>query len=177
MCELAGKVAIVTGAARGTGAAIAKRFAVAGARVVLGDVQHALGEKVAAEIGAAARYRPLDVTREADWERVVAETLADEGRIDVLVNNAAILHMGARRAHLGGDAPPRARREHGRALPRRPRRARADAQAGRRRDRERGLDRLAARHERDQRVRGVEVGPPRAQRRAARSSSVATASA
>jgi 3alpha(or 20beta)-hydroxysteroid dehydrogenase len=94
MCELAGKVAIVTGAARGTGAAIARRFAVAGARVVLGDVQHALGEKVAGEIGAAARYRPLDVTLEQDWERVVAETLADEGRIDVLVNNAAILHMG-----------------------------------------------------------------------------------
>jgi 3alpha(or 20beta)-hydroxysteroid dehydrogenase len=94
MCELAGRVAIVTGAARGTGAAIARRFAAAGARVVLGDVQHALGEKVAGEIGAAARYRPLDVTREADWERVVAHTLADEGRIDVLVNNAAILHMG-----------------------------------------------------------------------------------
>ena len=95
MCELAGKVAIVTGAARGTGAAIAKRFAAASASVVLGDVQHAQGEKMAAEIGGAARYQPLDVTREADWARVVAETLAEHGHIDVLVNNAAILHMGA----------------------------------------------------------------------------------
>jgi 3alpha(or 20beta)-hydroxysteroid dehydrogenase len=95
MCELAGKVAIVTGAARGTGAAIARRFAAAGAQVVLGDVQHEPGRKVAAEIGAAARYQPLDVTLEADWERAVAETLAAHGRVDVLVNNAAILHMGA----------------------------------------------------------------------------------
>ena len=95
MCELAGKVAIVTGAARGTGAAIARRFAAAGARLVLGDVQHALGEKVAAEIGAVARYQPLDVTREPDWERAVADALAEHGRVDVLVNNAAILHMGA----------------------------------------------------------------------------------
>ena len=95
MSELAGKVAIVTGAARGTGAAIARRFASAGARVVLGDLQHELGEQVAREIGAAARYLPLDVTREQDWEHVVARTLADHGRVDVLVNNAAILHMGA----------------------------------------------------------------------------------
>jgi 3alpha(or 20beta)-hydroxysteroid dehydrogenase len=95
MSELAGKVAIVTGAARGTGAAIAKRFVSAGAHVVLGDVQHELGEQVAREIGAAARYLPLDVTSEQDWERVVAQTLADLGRVDVLVNNAAILHMGA----------------------------------------------------------------------------------
>ncbi len=95
MSELAGKVAIVTGAARGTGAAIARRFAVAGATLVLGDVQQELGEKVAGEIGDAARYEPLDVTREADWERVVAATVAAHGRVDVLVNNAAILHMGA----------------------------------------------------------------------------------
>jgi 3alpha(or 20beta)-hydroxysteroid dehydrogenase len=95
MSELAGRVAIVTGAARGTGAAIARRFAVAGARLVLTDVQHELGEKVAGEIGGDARYQPLDVTREADWGQAVEATLAAYGRIDVLVNNAAILHMGA----------------------------------------------------------------------------------
>jgi len=95
MNELAGKVAIVTGAARGTGAAIARRFASAGARVVLGDLQHELGQKVASEIGGAALFLPHDVTREEDWERVVARALAEHGRVDVLVNNAAILHMGA----------------------------------------------------------------------------------
>jgi 3alpha(or 20beta)-hydroxysteroid dehydrogenase len=95
MHDLHGKVAIVTGAARGTGAAISKRFAEAGARVVLGDVQHALGEAVAREIGKTALYLPHDVTREEDWRRVVERALAEHGRIDVLVNNAAVLHMGA----------------------------------------------------------------------------------
>jgi 3alpha(or 20beta)-hydroxysteroid dehydrogenase len=95
MVELGGRIAIVTGAARGTGAAIARRLASAGARVVLGDVLHAQGEEVASGIGDAALYLPLDVTREADWERVVTRVLGDLGRIDVLVNNAAILHMGA----------------------------------------------------------------------------------
>jgi 3alpha(or 20beta)-hydroxysteroid dehydrogenase len=95
MHELDGKVAIVTGAARGTGAAIARRFASAGARVVVSDVLHAQGEALAREIGSAASYQPLDVTRESDWERAVGTTLAQHGRIDVLVNNAAILHMGA----------------------------------------------------------------------------------
>jgi len=92
MSSLAGKVAIVTGAARGTGAAIARLFAAEGARVVLGDVAHEAGEAVAKELGAA--YAPLDVTRREDWERAVARTLADHGRVDALVNNAAILHMG-----------------------------------------------------------------------------------
>jgi 3alpha(or 20beta)-hydroxysteroid dehydrogenase len=95
MAELTGKVAIVTGAARGTGAAIARRLAAAGARVVLSDLRHGLGEKVAGGIGGGALYLPLDVAREADWERAVERTLADCGRIDVLVNNAAVLHMGA----------------------------------------------------------------------------------
>jgi 3alpha(or 20beta)-hydroxysteroid dehydrogenase len=94
MSELAGRVAIVTGAARGTGAAIARRLAAAGARLVLGDVRHAQAESVAREIGPAALCVALDVTSEADWEQAVARALAVHGRIDVLVNNAAILHLG-----------------------------------------------------------------------------------
>jgi 3alpha(or 20beta)-hydroxysteroid dehydrogenase len=94
MPSLSGKVAMVTGAARGTGAAIAKLFAEEGARVVLGDIQHEAGAAAAKELGAAASFAPLDVTRREDWERVVAGALADHGRVDVLVNNAAILHMG-----------------------------------------------------------------------------------
>lgn len=88
MQDLSGKVAIVTGAARGTGAAIARRFVAAGARVFLGDVRHEAGAAVAAELGASARFVPHDVTRREDWERAVAQALAEHGRVDVLVNNA-----------------------------------------------------------------------------------------
>jgi 3alpha(or 20beta)-hydroxysteroid dehydrogenase len=95
MQSLSGKVAIVTGAARGTGAVIARCFVAQGARVVLGDVQHEAGEAVAKELGAAAAFVPHDVTRREDWERAVARALDAYGRVDVLVNNAAILHMGA----------------------------------------------------------------------------------
>jgi len=94
MQSLSGKVAMVTGAARGTGAAIAKLFVSEGARVVLGDVQQEAGAAVAKQLGAPAMFLPHDVTCREDWERVVAETLAAHGRVDVLVNNAAVLHMG-----------------------------------------------------------------------------------
>ena len=88
--RLDGKVAIITGAARGQGAAEARMFAAEGAQVVLGDVLDAEGEAVAAEIGAAARYVHLDVTSEADWAAAVAAAEA-MGPLNVLVNNAAIL--------------------------------------------------------------------------------------
>ena len=94
MGQLDGKVAIVTGAARGTGAMTARRMVAEGATVILGDLRHEEGEKVAAELGANAHYAPLDVTDEAAWDSVVAQTLEAHGRVDVLVNNAAILHMG-----------------------------------------------------------------------------------
>jgi len=94
MARLAGKVAIVTGAARGTGEAIARRFVSEGARVWLGDVLDERGEKLAAELGSAARYLPHDVTNEEQWRRLAARVLEADGRIDVLVNNAAVLHIG-----------------------------------------------------------------------------------
>lgn len=90
--RLDGKVAIITGAARGQGAAEARRFAAEGARVVLGDVLDADGEAVAAEIGDAARYVHLDVSSEADWSTAVAAAEA-MGPLTVLVNNAGILRF------------------------------------------------------------------------------------
>jgi 3alpha(or 20beta)-hydroxysteroid dehydrogenase len=89
--RLQGKVALITGAARGQGEAEARLFVAEGARVVLGDVRNELGEKVAAALGEAARYVPLDVAREDQWQRAVA--LAEEafGKLDVLVNNAGIV--------------------------------------------------------------------------------------
>jgi 3alpha(or 20beta)-hydroxysteroid dehydrogenase len=91
--RLAGKVAVVTGAARGSGAVIASRFAAEGAQVIVADVLDDRGGEVAAAIGDAARYVHCDVTREDDWERLIAGTVEAVGRLDVLVNNAAVLKL------------------------------------------------------------------------------------
>lgn len=89
--RLRGKVALISGAARGQGEAEARLFVAEGARVVLGDVRHELGEKVAASLGEAARYVPLDVAKEDHWQRAVALAEAEFGRLDILVNNAGIV--------------------------------------------------------------------------------------
>jgi 3alpha(or 20beta)-hydroxysteroid dehydrogenase len=91
---LEGKVAIVTGAARGTGEAIARRFVAEGATVALADVRVEQGTAVADSLGASASFHQLDVTDAEGWASVVDAVMAAHGRIDVLVNNAAILHLG-----------------------------------------------------------------------------------
>jgi 3alpha(or 20beta)-hydroxysteroid dehydrogenase len=106
MQALEGRVAIVTGAARCVGAAIAARLAEAGADVILGDVLSEEGRATAERIGERATFVPLDVTLEADWARTVESTLARHGHIDVLVNDAAILHLGT----LEGTSPATFRR-------------------------------------------------------------------
>ena len=90
MARLAGKTALVTGAARGIGEAIARAFAAEGAFVYLSDINHADGGRVAAEIGANARYLPLDVREERDWEAALQTIAADHRSLDILVNNAGI---------------------------------------------------------------------------------------
>jgi 3alpha(or 20beta)-hydroxysteroid dehydrogenase len=92
---LEGKVAIVTGAARGQGAAAARLFVAEGARVVIGDVLDDLGKELAESLGEAALYRHLDVSSEDDWKAVVDETVETLGGVDVLVNNAGILRFAA----------------------------------------------------------------------------------
>jgi 3alpha(or 20beta)-hydroxysteroid dehydrogenase len=89
--RLKDKVALVTGAARGTGASIARHFVAEGARVVMVDVRDALGEQTAKELGDRARYCRLDVSAESDWRSVLDGVRDREGGLDVLVNNAAIL--------------------------------------------------------------------------------------
>jgi NAD(P)-dependent dehydrogenase (short-subunit alcohol dehydrogenase family) len=92
--RLRDKVTIVTGAAHGIGRAIAMRFADEGAAVLVADVDEAAGEEVAATIraqGLAASFMRIDVASEADVKRAVAAASSPRGRIDVLVNNAALL--------------------------------------------------------------------------------------
>ncbi|WP_432143043.1 SDR family NAD(P)-dependent oxidoreductase [Streptomyces sp. bgisy084] len=94
MGKLDGRVVIVTGAARGQGEQEARLFVAEGAKVVLGDVLDAQGEALAKELGeGAARYVPLDVTREADWQAAAAVAKDTFGKIDGLVNNAGILRF------------------------------------------------------------------------------------
>tara|TARA_R100000005_G_scaffold83854_1_gene51790 strand:- start:79773 stop:80540 length:768 start_codon:yes stop_codon:yes gene_type:complete len=90
MARLEGKVAIVTGAARGMGEATARLLVEQGACVVLGDVLDEPGRKVAEELGEKAVYVHLDVTDKAQWQAAV-EASKQFGTLNVLVNNAAIL--------------------------------------------------------------------------------------
>ena len=92
--RLEGKVAIITGGARGQGATEARMFAQEGARVVIGDIRDELGMQVEAEIrelGGEAVYLHLDVTSEDDWQRAIETAEQQFGKVDVLVNNAAIV--------------------------------------------------------------------------------------
>ena len=91
--RLKDKVAIVTGGAHGMGEAEARLFAKEGAAVVISDVLTREGEAVAAEINTIqgrARFVRTDVTLEADWQALIAETISTYGRLDILVNNAGI---------------------------------------------------------------------------------------
>jgi NAD(P)-dependent dehydrogenase (short-subunit alcohol dehydrogenase family) len=93
MNGLHGKVALVTGAARGIGAACATVLARQGARVVLTDVLAERGEATAADLrrdGLEAVFRPLDAPDERAWEEVMKGVVSEFGRIDVVVNNAGI---------------------------------------------------------------------------------------
>jgi len=94
MKRLEGRTALVTGAARGIGAATARRLASEGARIVVGDLLDELGAKTAAEIkdaGAQAEYLCMDVTREADWSAACQMAQSRFGGLDILVNNAGVV--------------------------------------------------------------------------------------
>ncbi len=91
--RLDGKVAIISGAARGQGASEARQFVAEGGRVLLTDILDDDGAALAAELGDAAHYHHLDVTDDAAWADAVAQVESRWGRLDVLVNNAGILSI------------------------------------------------------------------------------------
>ena len=88
--RLQGKVAIITGAARGQGEAEARLFAAHGARVMITDVLTEQGQAVADDLGDTACFHPHDVSQPDAWSQVVERTLSSFGSVDILVNNAAI---------------------------------------------------------------------------------------
>lgn len=90
MARLDGKVALISGGARGMGAEHARRFVEEGAQVVIGDVLDDEGEAVATQLGDAVRYAHLDVSRPDDWETAVRTAVEAFDGLDILVNNAGI---------------------------------------------------------------------------------------
>ena len=94
MGRVAGKVAIITGAASGMGKADAILLAREGASVVVADLNEKDGQAVAAAIGDAAVFMRLDVTDEDNWKAVIAATVERFGRLDILVNNAGMIALG-----------------------------------------------------------------------------------
>src|SRR5438874_10465550 len=98
MARLVGKVALISGGARGQGAVEAKMFTQEGAKVVFGDILDEEGKQVEAAIraqGGEATYVHLNVTREEDWQRAVQAAESAYGKLDILVNNAGIAIRGA----------------------------------------------------------------------------------
>jgi D-sorbitol dehydrogenase (acceptor) len=93
MTRLEGKVAIITGGARGIGRAIATAYAAEGARVVVADINASEAEGVAGEIGSGAIGVGVNVTQQASIDAMVAAVVERAGRIDILVNNAGVFEM------------------------------------------------------------------------------------
>ncbi|MDP2273529.1 MAG: SDR family oxidoreductase [Archangium sp.] len=100
MKRLTGKVALITGAAQGMGAAHARMFIAEDARVILTDVNETAGRALARELGPNAVFYKHDVTQSADWKAVLKEGEAKFGHVNVLVNNAGILGPNASTAEL-----------------------------------------------------------------------------
>jgi 3alpha(or 20beta)-hydroxysteroid dehydrogenase len=94
VARLDGKVALVSGGARGLGEAFGRAIVANGGSVVLGDIRDAEGEALAAELGARAAYTHLDVTSSKEWSDAVAFATNKFGRLNVLVNNAGVAAFG-----------------------------------------------------------------------------------
>ncbi len=101
MGKLDGRVALITGSARGQGAEHARLFVEEGARVVVSDILDDAGERVAADLGESAVYHHLDVADPGDWSAAVEATIAAFGKLDVLVNKCRRQPDRLDRGHVG----------------------------------------------------------------------------
>jgi len=95
MARVAGKVALISGGARGMGAAHAELLVAEGAKVVIGDILDAEGEATAARLGDSVRFVHLDVTRPEGWDSAVSAAVDGFGGLDILVNNAGIANFAS----------------------------------------------------------------------------------
>ncbi|MEM8697336.1 MAG: glucose 1-dehydrogenase [Pseudomonadota bacterium] len=95
MQRLTGKVALVTGGARGIGEGIVRRFVQEGAQVMVADILEEEGRALAEELAPNAAFQPLDVTARKDWDAAIAAVTNQFGQLDILVNNAGILKFAA----------------------------------------------------------------------------------
>src|SRR5512142_3508479 len=93
------KVALISGGARGMGAAHARMLVAEGAKVVIGDILDDEGKALADELGDAARYVHLDVTDPEQWKDAVATAVDEFGKLNVLVNNAGTVALGPLKTH------------------------------------------------------------------------------
>ena len=176
MGRVDGKVALISGGARGMGAAHARALVAEGAKVVIGDILDDEGKALADEIGEAARYVHLDVTQAEEWDAAVATAVNEFGKLNVLVNNAGIVALGQigkfdmakwqkvidvnlTGTFLGMQASVEAMKAGGRRL-----------------DHQRLLDRGSAWRRHGAPVRSVEVGGARSEPSRRRSSSASTTS-
>lgn len=90
MPRLEGKTALITGAARGIGQAIAERFLAEGATVIISDINHEQGQALVETLGESAHYLPLDVSQETEWQQLSKQIQQQFGHLDILVNNAGV---------------------------------------------------------------------------------------
>jgi 3alpha(or 20beta)-hydroxysteroid dehydrogenase len=103
MARVNGKVVLISGGARGMGAAHAEALVSEGARVVIGDVLDDAGREVSEKLGEAGHFVHLDVTDADQWDATVDATVTRFGRLDALVNNAGIVKVGPLRGSSVAD--------------------------------------------------------------------------